>query len=328
MPIPPECGSESAPKGVHRLNTRFLEEFLVFSELLNWTVAAKQLYTTRPTLVEHMRSLESELGCKLVENIQGRPALTAAGRRFTRTAKETLENWDKVCKEYSDLADNLMTIHISPPSLPWIKPALYKARRAIQQRDPEKRIEISSLTGVPDTIDSLRHGDCDIIVANRKSYLSNDDLPIPDDLNGFELDTVDIHLLMTHENPLIDCENIRVANLDGATIVLPPNIYLTWKRDGMAQRFLDHGAHVMLRTMDFNGYDEYFDFEFASMLGIIPATLEPVYGIDQLEEFRIFALEDFPIQSTFFALFRADFAAQGNGKLLFDEMRKAACEQA
>ena len=49
------------------VNTRYLEEFLVIAEELNFSAAAKRLYTTRPTLSEHLAVLEDELGCKLVE---------------------------------------------------------------------------------------------------------------------------------------------------------------------------------------------------------------------------------------------------------------------
>lgn len=308
------------------MNTRYLEEFLAFSELLNWTAAAKQLYTTRPTLVEHMRSLEAELGCPLVASEHGRPALTPAGRRFTRSAEETLEYWERVRGEYRELADNLLVVRVATGALPWIKPALYRARRAIQQRDPEKRVEISSLSKVPDTVESLRAGDLDVVVAGRKSYITDAELPVPDGLRGFRLGTAEIRFLMTRENPLFGQDELRAADLDGATVVLPPLIYAAWVRDGMAARLANRGARVTLRTMDFGDYDEYFAFDFGPMFGIVPTMLEPLYSIDELGEFRTFALADLPVQTTVFVLFRADFAAGGNGRALFEEMRRAVGE--
>ena len=44
------------------VNTRYLKEFLVIAEELNFSAAAKRLYTTRPTLSEHLAELEDELG--------------------------------------------------------------------------------------------------------------------------------------------------------------------------------------------------------------------------------------------------------------------------
>lgn len=55
------------------MNTRYLKEFLVIAEELNFSAAAKRLYTTRPTLSEHLAELEDELGCKLVERGHGSP---------------------------------------------------------------------------------------------------------------------------------------------------------------------------------------------------------------------------------------------------------------
>ena len=71
------------------VNTRYLKEFLVIAEELNFSAAAKRLYTTRPTLSEHLAELEDELGCKLVERGHGKPALTPLGRRFLGTASDT-----------------------------------------------------------------------------------------------------------------------------------------------------------------------------------------------------------------------------------------------
>lgn len=66
------------------MNTRYLKEFLVIAEELNFSAAAKRLYTTRPTLSEHLAELEDELGCKLVERGRGKPALTPAWEAVPR----------------------------------------------------------------------------------------------------------------------------------------------------------------------------------------------------------------------------------------------------
>ena len=143
------------------MNTQYLKEFLVFSEELNWTVAADKLFTTRPTLVDHMRCLEAELECKLIASSQRqpRPELTPAGRRFTRTAKELLDHGDSTRVEYRELADNLLTMHVASSNLPWLETVLYKARRAIQERHPYKRIEVVPVSGARSSIEALDAGE-------------------------------------------------------------------------------------------------------------------------------------------------------------------------
>ena len=45
------------------VNTRYLKEFLVIAEELNFSAAAKRLYTTRPTLSFLYALLEYDLFC-------------------------------------------------------------------------------------------------------------------------------------------------------------------------------------------------------------------------------------------------------------------------
>lgn len=313
------------------MNTRYLEEFLVFAEELNWTVAADRLFTTRPTLADHVRALEAELECKLVLSGQGqaRPALTPAGRRFTRTAKELLERWDAVRTEYRELADNLLVVRVASSNLPWLETLLYKARRAVQEKHPYKRIEITPVPGTLASADALATGESDIVVAGYKSYLEQDarPRPLPEGTCGFPLVAEPIRLLMTQENPLFGQEVVRAADLDGATFVLPPDIYRSWTRDDVAARFAEHGARVTLRTLDFSGHTEYFTYEFGRMLGIVPTTLVPRYGIDAREEYRTFDCADLPLATRFFALCRREFAESENGGMLFAEMARIAEER-
>ena len=311
------------------MNTQYLKEFLVFAEELNWTVAAEKLFTTRPTLVDHMRCLETELECKLIASgqRQPRPELTPAGRRFTRTAKELLGHWDATCNEYCELADNLLTVHVASSNLPWLETVLYKARRAIQERHPYKHIEVVPVSGARSSIEALDAGENDIVVAGFKSYLSEEERPIPEDICGFALDTEPIHLLMTQENPLFGREQIAAADLDGAAFVLPPDIYRSWTRDHVDERFAQHGAHITMHTLAFSGHTEYFTYEFEQSLGIVPHTLVPRYGIDAREEYRAFDCTDMPLKTRFYALCKRAFAESENGGLLFDEMRRIVEER-
>lgn len=307
------------------MNTRYLEEFLALSKELNWTSTAERLFTTRPTLVDHIRALEAELECKLVvSSKRGHPRLTPAGRRFTHTAQETIAQWESVRKEYRELADNLLIVRVASSNLPWLETILYKARRAVQERYPYKRIVIDPRPGANASIEALASGENDIVVAGYKDYLDDDDRPIPTGTCGFLLDVEEIKLLMTQENALFEKPLIKATDLDGATFVLPPDIYRSWSRDGMESHLAAHGANVTLRTLDFSGHTEYFTYEFGCMFGIVPATLVPRYGLDSREEFRIFNIENLPIRTRFYALVKQEFAATENGGLLFEEMRRIA----
>ena len=309
------------------MNTRYLEEYLAFSETLNWTTTAQRLFTTRPTLVDHVRCLETELECQLVTASQGRPMLTPAGRRFIRTAEQLVETWNAARTEYRELSDNLLTVRVAASNLPWLETILYKARRSIQEKYPYKHIEIAPVHGTMASVESLGEGTSDIAVAGFKAYLEGNSRPLPEGICGFELDCERIRLLMTRDNPLFNQQELHASNLDGATFMLPPDIYRSWTRDHVVEHFAQHGARVALRTLDFSGHTEYFTYEFGDMLGIVPTTLIPRYGIDAREEYRTFDCADLPLETRFYAVCLEEFAASENGGLLFEEMRKIAAER-
>ncbi len=307
------------------MNTRFLEEFLILAEELNYSTAAERLFTARPTLVEHIRSLESELSCKLVLVRQRRVVLTAAGSRFVQTARELLKGWDAVVQEYSTLADNLLEVRVASSNLPWLETILFKARRSIHETYPYKRIEIVTDNGALATADALDKRENDIAVVGYKSYLCPDGMaPLPDGLCGFLLRTEEILLLVTQDSPLFGRDAVAVSDLDGMTFMLPPDIYASWTRDHVAGQLEQRGARVDLQTRDFTDHAEYFSYEFGRCLGIVPATLVPRMGIDEREEFHTFSLVDFTLQSSFFAVFKQSFVNSENGGILYEEMRRIA----
>ena len=76
-------------------------------------------------------------------------------------------------------------------------------------------------------------------------------------------------------------------------------------------------------TQGFADHFEYFSHDFGQTVGIVPTTLLPRFGIDQRPDLRVFSLVDMDIASDFYALFNRSFIATENGRLLFEEMRRA-----
>lgn len=311
------------------MDTHYVQEFLVFAAELNYSNAAKRLFITRPTLSDHIRELETELGCELVGKCQGKAALTPAGRRFVQTGAKLVETVQGIIDEYQTLADNLLTVTVAQTNLPWLESLLYKARHAVQGRHPEKRIDIVTANGPHSTIDALREQANDIVVAGCKSYTSGSaNRVIPEGMQGFKLRTEDIKLLMTQDNPLFCKDTVCAADLDGSTIMVPPDIYQGYLRDGVVERFEEHGARVALQTMSFSDHFEYFNYDFQDLFGIVPTTLMPRFGIGEREECRAFSLVDLPFKTDFYAVYTDEFASSENGALFVDEMKKLASDEA
>lgn len=304
------------------MNTRYLKEYLSFAEELNYSVAAKKLFITRPTLTEHLHELEAELGCKLVEKNEGQVGLTHVGKKFVKTATEILSYIDEVVEEYSKMEQNLIVVTVASTNLPWLETVLYKARRSIHEQYPKKQVDIVTVNGPFSTIDALfEHGN-DIAIAGFKSYVpGGEELLMPEGVEGFKLQTEEIRLLMTQENLLFDKEAISASDLDGATVILPPDIYEGYLRDKVTERFLKQGASIKLVSGQFNDHFEYFSNDFEDMIRVVPTTLIRRFGLDEREECRVFSLVDLPLHTEFYVVYKEGFGKTENGQLLISEIR-------
>lgn len=304
------------------MNTRHLEEFLLFTEDLNFSTAAKKLYITRPTLSEHLSELESDLGCKLIERNKNRPSLTPAGKRFVQTATDLLNTIESIQDEYHNLSENLLTVSIAATNLPWVENLFYKTRRTIQSKFPTKHIDLITTSGPSSTLEALFDGSNDIVIAGFKKYLdSQDRLPLDKGIQGFHICTEPIKLLMTQDNPLFNRSDISITDMNNATLLLPPDIYDAYLRDGMVEQFAQQGAHISLVPAQVNDHFEYFAYNFGQAFGVVPTTLIPRFGIEEREECRVFSLSDLPIFTDFYLVYRDEFVQNENGRLLIEEMR-------
>lgn len=307
------------------MNTCHLQEFLVFSEVLNYTEAAARLFVTRPTLVSHIQALEQELGCRLVGSDRRNVWLTSEGKRFVQTARDTLAVWDKTCEQYRSLADNLLVVRVASSNLPWIEGLLHGARRLLQQRYPQARVEFSMDEGPASSFDALNSRENDIVVVGYKAYMDPADQPsFADENRCLPISDEEVLLLMGQDNRLFDQERICLRDLDGATFMLPPDIGPSWQRDDVAGWFARMGAHVEVRCQGFSSHPEYFAYDFGPQVGIVPRTLVSRFGLDARRDLRIAPIADHPLRTVFYAVFREEFVSGERGRLLFEEMRRLA----
>lgn len=305
------------------MNTRFLEEYLVFAEELNYSIAAQRLFISRPTLNNHLEALEKELGCTLIVH-GARPQLTPQGRKFVNTATKILNEWESTVQEFHQLEDNLLSVTVSSTNLPWLEPILMKARLNLLKQYPTSAIEIVTENGALASIDALDEHGNDITVVGIKQYMSSQ---IPEPLRNrpsILLHTEEVFLFMNESHALFEKECIQPSDLNGLTLLPPPDVYKNYLRDGLVDFLTAHGAHVSLQTMAFRDHYEYFAHNFGQDIGVVPATLSPRFGLDVRPDCRVFSLEGLPLITSFFAFFREDFVNSPRGRLLYEEMRTLA----
>jgi DNA-binding transcriptional LysR family regulator len=75
-----------------------LYEFLVLSQTLNYSKAAKLLFISQASLSRHIDQLEEELGCQLLTRSTHSVALTPAGNLFRSDAAHLVEKYDDALK--------------------------------------------------------------------------------------------------------------------------------------------------------------------------------------------------------------------------------------
>ena len=81
------------------METAYLNEFLVMSELCNYTAAANALSVSQPTLYRHIKTLEAELGVLLFERKGKKIVLSRFGEMLIPHARRILTETDEYGKK-------------------------------------------------------------------------------------------------------------------------------------------------------------------------------------------------------------------------------------
>ncbi|WP_232700146.1 LysR family transcriptional regulator [Brevibacillus daliensis] len=76
------------------MDIKLLQTFQVAATCENFNQTAEMLYIAQPTVTQHIRQLEREIGVELFERVGKRVKLTTAGQRFLNHAQMILANWN------------------------------------------------------------------------------------------------------------------------------------------------------------------------------------------------------------------------------------------
>ncbi|MCI8838178.1 MAG: LysR family transcriptional regulator [Hungatella sp.] len=144
------------------INFLNLEYFLVASEELNFTRAAKQLYISQQSLSSHILNLEKEFGVALF-NRTTPLTLTYAGQVLKKKARQMIQLREETYHEIADIKDftkGRLNIGMSHTRGRWILP---KILPVYQERFPG--IDLHLREGNSTELDAdLLHGDVDLII--------------------------------------------------------------------------------------------------------------------------------------------------------------------
>ena len=82
----------------------YIREYLVLTQEMNFTAAAKKLFLTQPALSRHIAALEDHLGIRLLERTTHSVSLTPAGR-------EVIDHFERISHEYDEVLHHLSLIN-------------------------------------------------------------------------------------------------------------------------------------------------------------------------------------------------------------------------
>ncbi len=84
-----------------------LKVFVTVVDQQNFSKAAEELFISQPAVSVHIRNLENELGCKLINRTSKQLILTQAGEILYRNAKQMLKLYDDAKIQINDLKSGI-----------------------------------------------------------------------------------------------------------------------------------------------------------------------------------------------------------------------------
>lgn len=191
------------------MNYENLFSFVVFSEHLSFTKAAKAMRISQPALFVQVKKLTESVGVPLYVREGRGLALTAAGRRLAAYGRETEERGKGVMSFVRGEASREPVVLASGPGA-----FLYLLGPAIRKFPKDKwPLRLLTASG-PAALDAVRESRAHLAVVATRSP--------PEDLPSVPLRKVGQHVLLPSTHRLASRAFLDPTDLRGETLVAPP----------------------------------------------------------------------------------------------------------
>lgn len=118
-----------------------LKSFVFVAETKSFSIASARCHVTQPAISQHIKTLEEELGCKLIIRNTHSIMLTESGEELLPRAKEILKQ-EEECKDYINAINNKITGELRIGVGSFIAPFIRKASVEFMERYPEVRLNV------------------------------------------------------------------------------------------------------------------------------------------------------------------------------------------
>jgi LysR family transcriptional regulator, low CO2-responsive transcriptional regulator len=205
-----------------------LEIFLEVARLSSFSRAAEKRFRTQPAVSSQIRTLEEEVGARLLDRSGGRVSLTAAGKLFFKYAEETIAHRKAIVTEIAETervprgeivvgANEGTCLHILPEVFAQFKRDYPKVSVNIKRSDYAKILE------------SILENEVDFGVVS---------LPVTDNrLEAQMIHRDHLVAIVAPSHSLAPKKTVTVAEIAGYPLVLPK---VGHTRDALDALFYDH----------------------------------------------------------------------------------------
>lgn len=196
-----------------------MREFIVFAQHLNFTAAAKKLYTTQPALSYRIAAMERELGFALVD--RGDPlGLTAAGSIFFAEAQKVVEDYDALvtrCEQVARHRSEALRIE-KPVGMLAISRPFYELTSAFVRDHSAATVSLTATNRTP-LLDVLLSGRADAgVVFDMECFAGEQGAP---DLEFVALPApadCGLYVAFSNDDPLAKNDRLVMADLEGRAL--------------------------------------------------------------------------------------------------------------
>ncbi len=195
-----------------KVNVSHLEFFLTASRTLNYTQAAKRLFTSRQNLTHGIKELERELGVELFTQEKGKLALTAEGEEAAGRTAVILNEIERLKTAFIPVESN------EEPLCVVIMSNIFSFTpydvSFVFDKAPQGRLRISELN-CEECYEKVAAGRFDV------ALIACMDRDFPD-CESITLHEDHLYILLSEDSPLASKRGLELSDLNGQKLQMPP----------------------------------------------------------------------------------------------------------